>query len=375
MTNRQTAMDKSHTLNGRSGMQGFSLIEMMLSMLIGSIILAGIFTIFANTREAQRTMDQQLTMVSDARFAIELLTYDLRHASIYGGTNLATLVQCRSEDSSGSCPPLEIAEDCRDGWTHDLNLPVYSPSTDAEIAAYAVNSGCPIASHLAGTDLIEVRFVDTNPVADADIASNVTYIRSNYKSGMLFVGATLPTFSGDTLDSFTKNYRFNSRAYYISKYTDTEEDGIPSLRRIELQPGDGGPVLVDQLLMSGVEDLQVQFGVDTNNDNEIDKFVNAANITADSIYDDADADAQAAAKQAWSGIKAIKVWILVKAEQAEKNFNTASADGAGYSLGGFTIEDADLNDGYRRLLLSNVVRMRNMEYDAVVSTSTSTVTP
>ena len=367
MTNKQTVMNRSLALKSRSSMQGFSLIEMMLSMLIGSIILAGIFTIFTNTREAQRTMDQQLTMVSDARFAIELLTYDLRHASIYGGTNLSTLVECRSEDSSCA---LEIVDDCRGGsWTHDLDLPVYSPSTDAEIAAYTANAACPINNHLAGTDLIEMRFVDTNPVVDADIAANVTYIRSNYKSGMLFVGAILPTFSGDTLDSFTKNYLFNSRAYYISDYSDTVGDGIPSLRRIELQAG-AAPVLVDQMLMSGVENLQVQFGVDTNNDDEIDKYVNAESITADSIYD-ADDDDRAAAKQAWSGIKAIKVWILVRAEQVEKNFDTSSASGAGYDLGGFTIEDADLNDGYRRLLLSNVVRMRNMEYDAVVSTTTT----
>lgn len=351
-------------------MQGFSLIEMMLSMLIGSIILAGIFTIFANTRESQRTMVQHLTMVGDSRFAIELITYDLRHASIYGGTNLAPLVQCRAEDTS--CAVAAPANDCTTGWVHDLDLPVYSPLTDAEVAAYAANSGCPITSHLAGTDVIVIRSADTSPVADADIASNVTYIRSNYKSGMLFVGATLPAFNGDTGDSFTQNYRLNTRAYYISSFTDTPGDGIPSLRRIELQASAGGPVLVDQLLVSGVENLQIQFGIDTSGDGEINSYVNSTNVSANSVTPGSGTRPEALVD--WSAIKAIKIWTLVRAEKQEKNFSTASASGAGYELGGFTIPDTTLDDGFRRLLMSNVIRMRNMDYD-VVSTATASVTP
>lgn len=342
-------------------MSGFSLIEMMLAMLIGSIIMAGIFTIFANTREAQRTMDQHLTMVGDARFSVELLSFDLRHASVYGGTNLATLVECRHEDSA--CTPTAPANDCITGWAHDLDLPVYSPLNDAEVAGY----GCPIDNHLAGTDVIIVRYADTNRIDDADLVANTTYIRSNYKAGMLFVGDTAPDFSGDTNDAFTNNYQLNARAYYISDYTDTAGDGIPSLRRIELQASSAGPVLVDQLLMPGVENLQIQFGIDTDDDEEIDQYVNAANVSAQSVTDTNAANREIA-KQDWSGIKAVKIWTLVRAELQEKDFSTASASGTGYELGGFTIPDSDLNDGYRRILLSNVIRTRNMDYDVVSTT-------
>lgn len=368
MPTMQTTMKKSHTLNSSRHMSGFSLIEMMLSMLIGSIILAGIFTIFANTRESQRTMDQHLTMVGDARFSVELLTYDLRHASIYGGTNMATLVQCRDEDSG--CSATAPANDCIAGWSHDLDLPVYSPLTDAEVDAY----NCPINGHVAGTDVIVVRSADTNSVDDADLAANTTYVRSNYRSGMIFVGDTLPVFSGDTGDEFTRSYQLTTRAYYISSYTDTVGDGIPSLRRIELQAGSTGPELVDQVLMSGVEDLQIQFGVDTTGDGEIDKYVDSSSVSAQSVTD-TDDDNRAIAKKDWLGIKAVKIWTMVKAEKQEEDFNTASASGTGYELGGFTRPDSDLNDGYRRLLLSNVIRMRNMEYDAVVATATQTASP
>lgn len=360
----------NHNANyGKQLSQGFSLIEMMLAMLIGAIILAGIFTVFANTREAQRTMEQHLIMVSDTRFSIELLTYDLRHASIYGGTNLATLVECRAEDTS--CSATAPANDCATGWAHDLDLPLYSPLDDAEVATYVTN-GCPITSHVPGTDVIIIRYADSNPVDAADLEAGNTYIRSNYKAGRLFVGATEPAFSGDTLDSFTNNHRLVTRAYYISSYSDTVGDGIPSLRRLELEEGTGAsadtPVLTDQVLMPGIENLQIQFGIDTNGDGEINQYSNAVNVSASSV-NDADDDVRSQAKTDWHRVKAVKIWALARAEKPEKDFDTSSASGNGYRLGGFTIPDADLNDGYRRLLASNVIRMRNMDYSAIKTMS------
>lgn len=368
---------KPYLMNSDRPSQGFSLVEMMLSMLIGSIILAGIFTIFANTRESQRTMDQHLVMIGDARFAIELLTFDLRHASIYGGTNLATIIEGRSEDTSWDpeAPAIECTNSTdgwAGGWTYDMDLPVYSPSSADEITNY--KTGCPLISHVANTDIIVVRYADTTPVTSLE--AGVAYVRSNYKAGKLFEGMSFGDFSGDTLDAFTQNYRYIARAYYISSYTDTVGDNIPSLRRLELESEFGNPVLTDQVLMPGVEDLQIQFGIDTDNDGEINKYVNAVNVSAQSVTD-SDPDNRAEAKSDWSKIKAIKIWALIRAEKKEKDLNTASASTsgvAGYNLGGFFRPDSSLNDGYRRLLFSNVIRTRNMEYDALI-TPTSTASP
>jgi len=358
--------------------QGFSLIEMMLAMLIGTIILAGIFTVFANTREAQRTMDQHLTMVGDGRFAIELLTYDLRHSSIYGGTNLATLIECRAEDFGCAVVPARPANDCLPGWSHDLDIAIHTP-TAAELAVYVAN-GCPIDNHVANTDVIVVRYADSNPVADADLVANTAYVRSNYRAGKLFVGTDYGVFGGDTGDAFTQNYQLITRAYYISSYTDTVGDGIPSLRRIELEAalpdGTAGTVLNDQVLMPGVENLQIQYGIDTDGDGEINKYVDASSVSVESI-NDADNTKRATAKTDWRKIKAAKVWVLMRTEHEEKpGFDNTTPNG-GFALGGGFISDADLDDRdleegddrYRRLLLSNVVNMRNMNF------TTATMSP
>ena len=82
--------------------QGFSLIEMMLAMLIGIIIMGGILSVYTNTRDLQRSSEDQVNLVTDAHFALETIGYDLRHAGVFGGTNLPQIISCRMGDAT--CP-------------------------------------------------------------------------------------------------------------------------------------------------------------------------------------------------------------------------------------------------------------------------------
>ena len=86
--------------------RGFSLIEMMLAMVIGIIIMGGILSVYTNTRDLQRSSEDQVNLVTDARFALETIGYDLRHAGVFGGTNITTLVACRMGDAS--CPATNL---------------------------------------------------------------------------------------------------------------------------------------------------------------------------------------------------------------------------------------------------------------------------
>lgn len=104
--------------------RGFSLVEMMVAMLIGIIILGGIMTMYTNTRDAQRSSEDQIGLVSDARFALETIGYDLRHAGVFGGTNLPTTIECRT---GGPCPAAlpAVTGDCSAGWAVDLESPIF----------------------------------------------------------------------------------------------------------------------------------------------------------------------------------------------------------------------------------------------------------
>lgn len=307
--------------------RGFSLIEMMLAMVIGIIIMGGILSVYTNTRDLQRSSEDQVNLVTDARFALETIGYDLRHAGVLGSsTNESGLVACRMGDTG--CPtamPLAVG-DCYAEWYINVAEPVFGGESIVP-AAYSC-----ITNHQANTDVLVVRYADSNPVATASLVGGTAYVRSNYLAGQIFVGPTQPVIPDDE-GSLTANHQLYSRAYYISNYTNTPGDGLPSLRRVELV---NGPEVKDQLILPGATNLQVQYGEDLDQNGSIDQFVNA-----DAVTD-------------YTKVYAVRLWVLVKTEREEKGLNTART----FTIAGNTVSTP--NDGYRRLLISSVIKMRNM---------------
>jgi type IV pilus assembly protein PilW len=306
--------------------QGFSLIEMMLAMLIGIIIMGGILSVYTNTRDLQRSSEDQVNLVTDAHFALETIGYDLRHAGVFGGTNLPQIISCRMGDAT--CPaalPAAVG-DCHNEWYINISEPVFGGESVVP-AGY----NC-ILNHQGNTDVLVVRYADSNPVDTASLVPGTTYVRSNYLAGQLFVGTAQPVIPDDT-GTLTANHQLYSRAYYISNYTNTPGDGQPSLRRVDLI---NGPQVQDQLILPGATNLQVQYGEDLDDDGSIDQFVNA-----DAVTD-------------FTKVSAARLWVLIKTEHEEKGLNTANT----YTIAGNVVNTP--NDGYRRMLISSVIKMRNM---------------
>ena len=312
--------------NNYNQQQGFSLIEMMLAMVIGIIIMGGILSVYTNTRDLQRSSEDQVNLVTDARFALETIGYDLRHAGVFGGTNIPSLISCRMGDPS--CPaalPLATG-DCHNQWFINIDQPIFGGESVIP-AGYTC-----ILNHQANTDVLVVRYADSNPVATASLVGGTTYVRSNYLAGQLFIGTAQPVIPDDT-GTLTANHQLYSRAYYISNFTNTPGDGMPSLRRVDMI---NGPQVQDQLILPGATNLQVQYGEDLDGDGSIDQFVNA-----DAVTD-------------FAKVYAARLWVLIKTEREEKGLNTART----YTIAGNVVNTP--NDGYRRLLISSVVKMRNM---------------
>jgi prepilin-type N-terminal cleavage/methylation domain-containing protein len=306
--------------------RGFSLVEMMVAMLISLIIMGGILSLYTDIRDVQRVSEDQIQVVSNARFVIDTIAYDLRHAGVFGGTNLPTTIKCYKGDPNCPTALTTAAGDCETRWYLDITVPIF--------ASEAVNpyTTCPITSHKSNTDLLVVRYADSNPVATASLVASTPYVRSNYQAGELFIGTAPPVIPDDT-SALTNNHLLVSRAYYVSDFTDYAGDGIPSLRRVDLV---AGPAVQDQLILPGVENLQIQFGVDTDKDRSVDQYVNA-----DQVPD-------------WTKVYSARVWVLVRGERVDNAVDTSAT----FSIAGNNVSFG--NDGYRRLLMSSVINLRNM---------------
>ncbi|MGH8602816.1 MAG: PilW family protein, partial [Gammaproteobacteria bacterium] len=169
-------------------------------------------------------------------------------------------------------------------------------------------------------------FVDPTPVAA--LMANTFYLRSGRNWGRLFTGTGQPTISG-------QNYRVGNRAYYVSPFLNTAGDGIPALMRV-VQTATGGAALQPEIVISGVENLQVQYAVDTDGNGSVDQYLNGNGGVN------------------WSQVEAVRLWVLVRADKVERGYTNNTA----YQLpaGAWT---PNANDGFRRVLLTKTVRLRN----------------
>lgn len=313
---------------------GFTLVELMLSMVIGLIVLGGAFSMHSTARSTQYVSEMQMDMVSDARFAVELMAYDLRHAGSWGGTNKDTLIDCRATDTNCPADPTPVTGDCAPGWAYSLSVPIFGTN---DSNPYGINSCIGVSEkYRVATDVLDIRYADANPPI---LIPGQAYVRSNFSNGRIFVGSTEPELDGYNASPLTKNHELHAYSYYVSNFTDDVNDGIPSLRRVALV---GGPVLQNQTLVSGVEDFQVQFGVDSiNNDEIIDRYVDADMVDVDD----------------WSKVFSVKIWLLMRSDKKQKpgvgKTKTFSMAGVNKTVGG--------PGDYRYFMVSSIVNLRNMK--------------
>ena len=71
--------------------QGMSLIELMISITIGMVVMTAVALVFVNTSRARAEVERTSRQIENGRYAIELLSDDLRLAGFYGELNTSTL--------------------------------------------------------------------------------------------------------------------------------------------------------------------------------------------------------------------------------------------------------------------------------------------
>lgn len=350
---------------------GFSLIELMLAMLVGLIIIGGVMSLYISTRNTQRVSEDQLQLLSDARFVINTIGYDIRQAGFWGTASVTSSIVCRK--GSPKCTGSDVLDlatgDCEPSWYIDLDNPVTATDNLSNFI-----STCTTESYKNNTDVLGVHYADSTPILTQPtnlLATDVTYIRSNYKAGGLFKGDTIPTtgpYAGlpkwkDASENkdITQNRKLVSNLYYVSDNTvQSPADGVPSLHRVELYPG---PIMKDKMLISGVVDLQLQYGVDTDRRGEpgygsVNTYVNAGTAAGGPSGDlKGMLEDPTTHVTDWSRLHSVKIWVLMRSARKDLD-NPAGAQT--FTLGNHG--PVTYNDGHRYYMASSVVNLRNPKY-------------
>jgi type IV pilus assembly protein PilW len=318
---------------GLPNCRGFSVVELMIALVITLILLGGISQIFLSSKKSFTIQDTLGRLQENGRFAVDMITADLRRAGYWGGN--ADISQITGTlgpaDDDGTC----LAGDTT--WGRMIETRIYG--LDDTNAGYACLTG-----YNQG-DALVLRYASpwvlggtTLPSAD----SNRLMLRSSLFAGRIFQGKDIDAQQNDMdLDTSTppnpaeRVSELIAHAYYIGSTAASQCNGVnvPTLRRVEV--GEDGLPGSEEIAL-GIEQLQLRYGVDTDDDNAVDQF-----LDADAVAD-------------WDSVIAARMWLLTRGECPETGFTNTNT----YTMGD-VVYDPDPDDGFRRQLYQSTVYLRN----------------
>jgi type IV pilus assembly protein PilW len=322
---------------------GLSLVELMVALSIGLVLLAGAITVFGKTRDLQRTNEAAARLQESARYALAQIEADLRMANHYGLMSRPDLVDeaARPGETLDATlnPYAAVINACGNNWGVNLTAYVDGNNNGYGLTCAATGTAAPNA------DVLTVRRAGTELVTSALQYGATTgrfHVLSSRVQGSIpdpTATASMPAAYvdcvGPPLSCLTELRPLIVHSYYVGQDSD-QRVGLPSLRRKQLDFAGGVPIVRDVEITSGVEGLQFVVGVDSNEDQNVDYYVNP-NV----------------AIPASDSIVAIRVWLLARAELPEVGFTDNRvyqyADRAAFTP----------NDGFRRLLVTKTITLRN----------------
>jgi len=333
--------------------KGFSLVEVMITLMLGVIVLLMLVQVFVNTKESHAQNDRVSETLESGRFAMRQIATDLKNAGFFGGVIEPSQI---SVDSSLASPSVDCGTSSETNWAYDLTT--YRSLQYDDNPGNTNNHTCIAASDLnTGSDILAVKRVFAQPndptATPFPLKKYNIYLRSDFNSACLWYydgSATGPS-SSNCPTTGVQDWLYLTHVYYIRK-TNDNGDPIPTLCRKTLDVSTSGtpaPTMDDLCLAQGIERFHVMFGIDTDSprDGVANKFVSAP--TKDELT-----------------TRAVSARIYVLVRSLHQDSNAAFTNNKTYQLGDVTYTPSNTaSDSYYRRLYSTTVVLRNPMYASV----------
>ena len=338
----------THACANRQTQHGLSLIEMMISITIGLIILSAMATLFINQSKTRSELDKSNRMIDNGRYALEVLSENLRMAGFYGsyvpsGATTAATHPCALATITDAATNPQVMLHHVHGYNAALQA--------SQIAGVPLTGSCAFTytagdakTLKAGSDILVLRRTGTSaPVAAAAVAAaastvlQVSNCSTDVTRYQIIAGDGTKTAFLDKDCATAASLRpFIVQVYFVSPDNNVG-DGIPTLKRIELDQATGA--FVTTPLVEGIEYMQIDYGWDTDADAD-----GAANSYIAAPAADAD----------WGNIVSVKINIIARNIETSAGHTDTKTYVLG-SAGNF----GPFGDTYKRHAYTQVVRLVN----------------
>lgn len=323
---------------------GLSIAELMVAIAISILVLTALSAVFISTTKSSNEMQKSTQQQESGRYASQLLLDSLAMAGYLSEFDATPLTS-----------PSTLPNPC-DTQLSDLlaALPLHVQGVNDASG----NIACA-ADIKAGTDIIVVRRTSSCAIDElgcADFVAGVPHFQASLCTPEDGSGAELA--HGITNESDYSIYHFklstnkadfvlrktscnaselaDIRRYLVHIYfvanNNEEGDGIPTLKRAELS-AEGFTVVP---LVDGIEDMQIQYGLDNNGDGIPDVYTSAPATTTD-----------------WRNAMSAKIHLLARSVEPTQNYT----DSKTYVLGDKTLPAPE--DNFKRHVYNTTVQFIN----------------
>ncbi len=316
--------------------RGFTLVESLVAVGLSLILMAGLIQLFAGSKRNFNLQQDLGGIQENGRFAVRHLRTALQMAGHWGGQREGV------DDAIGGV--LSGIGDCDQAWLTAVDEPVRGYEGAADIASVTdLPANCIPASHyVPESDLVVVRYGrGDRPVATADLGlpANASRVFVRAAAGLgaaLIQGGDGPPDDLPDEDG-TYNYPYEVALYFLRPCLDATatacKDNVRSLARLRLD----GDTLVEEALVGGIEQMQIQYGSDLDQDGVVDVYQ-----TADAVDN-------------WNEVLDVRLGLIV----AGRTDDAGMEDTDSYSLPGFVHSVPTDRRRLHRKSFNQLVRLRN----------------
>lgn len=308
--------------------QGLSLVELMVAMVIGLFLTLGVFSMFSMSAGNVTTTSQFNQLQENGRIALALMEPDLSQLGFFGDITGTELIPGQNT----RILKLLTKNDCVGDGLNNASLPNTSAAHFRRLWGYQQGDSIALkclTSVIPGSDVLQIKRL-LGPDVTGSLEANRYYLGTTANEAVFFTGdQPLPAMVNG------RYWEYQHHVYYL-RY---DSDGIPTLRRKTLT---ANGMTNDEQLVSGVEDMQILYGFDSDGDDTADSFMPSQNVTT-LMWDN----------ELFQRLVALRVFLLIRALEPDPAFTNNSV----YQLGDKQI--AAKKDHYRRKVVSGTIVLEN----------------
>lgn len=341
---------------------GLTLVELMIAMVIGLLLVAGIGQIFVSTQKTHRITEEQSRLQENARFALHFITKDVRESGYTGCRTIENM----NVQNVANAPIPNYGENSTINGNEATSATVWTPALAASINGtviggtdtITIQKGSSCGATLVGALAASNANIQVSTPNSCNLAAGDALMLSDCQDAHIFRATNVSSGGTQTIahgassntgthlcinqvgigtgscgtgnaklyGSDSELLKFTSLTYYLSQ-------GAGGRNALWVYDNTATTTME---LIEGVEDMQIQYGVDTVGDDIVNAYQTANTINAAGN---------------WSKVISAEISLLV-----ETQADNLTTDNLTYTYNGATVTSADKRI---RRVFTTVIGIRN----------------